>query len=691
MNSIKQRYRWCYQTKIKIDDAIAMVQRLPLRWCVLLLWTVIPCCQLMAEDSLSKLEQQAFREAVALVDQSVVQIQTVGGTDKVGDLFIGTGPTTGLIVSSEGDIITSAFAFANKPSSVVVRLGDGRQFAANIVATDHLRKLTLLKIDLSGLMVADIKEQENVRVGAWSIAVGRTYALDRPNVSVGIVSAVDRIWGKAIQTDAKISPMNYGGPLVDLAGKVMGILVPMNVEDDQLIAGVDNYDSGIGFAIPIDDVMECVNRLRTGKDLVQGKMGVTFKAQSFQALAVVDQVRQGSPAESAGLKTDDRIIKANGIELTRIGEFKHVIGKLYGGDRLTMTVRRGDDDIEMECLLVDHLEAYQLPSIGIIPQREVATAKKPSQESNEEINRNGVIIRGLIPEGPAMKAGLKVGTRIIAMDHEDVSNIEELKALIGRRQVGETVKLKVIEETDEDTIEVTLSAMTATIPESLPSVVVSVSEEEKLVNAIPTGFIEKKLPGYERSYQAFIPESFPKDFLHAVVIWLPAPGETIQEELLRTWTSVCHQRGIILLAPLPQEGNDWSADDVVFIGDCLGDLEKTYQVHQELITLLVSDETLPMSLKFYQANSVPVQGIILQGNKAEINGMANVPDRRLSILSIFPEDDQEAERFSKFQDKIMTQAKIPFEAQGVEMTDEGVLGIDAVEQIGRWIDALNRI
>ena len=75
----------------------------------------------------------------------------------------------------------------------------------------------------------------------------------KPNISVGIVSAVNRIWGKAIQTDAKISPTNYGGPLVDIAGRVLGVLVPLSPMATDELAGVEWYDSGIGFAVPLDD------------------------------------------------------------------------------------------------------------------------------------------------------------------------------------------------------------------------------------------------------------------------------------------------------------------------------------------------------------------------------------------------------------------------------------------------------
>ena len=89
--------------------------------------------------------------------------------------------------------------------------------------------LVLLKVESeTPLPVPTAVPRGEMQVGQWTVAVGRALSSDEINLSVGILSAVDRIWGKAIQTDAKISPSNYGGPLVDLQGRVLGILVPLS-------------------------------------------------------------------------------------------------------------------------------------------------------------------------------------------------------------------------------------------------------------------------------------------------------------------------------------------------------------------------------------------------------------------------------------------------------------------------------
>ena len=119
---------------------------------------------------------------------------------------------------------------------------------ARLVATDHNRMISLLKIDAAKpLPVAEVAPLAEMRVGQWTIAVGRTFEGQQPNLAVGMLSATNRVWGKAIQTDAAVSPNNYGGPMVDLQGRVMGVLVPLSSNDVSEVAGVEWYDSGIGF------------------------------------------------------------------------------------------------------------------------------------------------------------------------------------------------------------------------------------------------------------------------------------------------------------------------------------------------------------------------------------------------------------------------------------------------------------
>src|SRR5579859_6859122 len=139
-------------------------------------------------------EEQAIKQAAALVGPSLVRIETVGGLDRVGQVLTVTGPTTGLVVSPEGYVISSAFNFAARPASILVTLPDGRRLPAVQVATDKLKMLTLIKIEAENLPVPQPAPADSFHVGQWSIALGKTLD-ETPSISVGIVSALNRIWG----------------------------------------------------------------------------------------------------------------------------------------------------------------------------------------------------------------------------------------------------------------------------------------------------------------------------------------------------------------------------------------------------------------------------------------------------------------------------------------------------------------
>src|SRR5438270_11055565 len=147
------------------------------------------------QDDLPDQDEQAIRAAVATVAPSVVKIETIGGLERVGRVLVSTGPTTGLAVAEDGYVISSAFNFIQQPSSILVTLPSGSRAAAKIVARDHSRMLVLLKVNASEtLTMAAPVPKNDITVGQWAIAVGRTYDQPEPNLSVGVISASNRIW-----------------------------------------------------------------------------------------------------------------------------------------------------------------------------------------------------------------------------------------------------------------------------------------------------------------------------------------------------------------------------------------------------------------------------------------------------------------------------------------------------------------
>jgi serine protease Do len=274
-------------------------------------------------------------------------------------------------------VITSAFAFASKPAAAVVRLPDGSQHDAKIVATDDSRMLTLLKIDAAGLPVPESAPVSRAKVGEWTIAVGKAFDPAVPNLSPGVLSAKDRIWGKAVQTDAKTSPFNYGGPLLDIRGRVLGVIVPLSMTSDEVMAGVDWYDSGIGFAVPFDQVLASFERLKAGEDLHRGSLGlVTMEPGKMFATPVIAKVRDDSPAAKAGLKAEDVIVAIDGKRVARLAEVLQALGPKYAGDTVEVTVKRGDEETTAAVTLEKPAKESILPA-----QR---PAEQPGKEPNEK-------------------------------------------------------------------------------------------------------------------------------------------------------------------------------------------------------------------------------------------------------------------------------------------------------------------
>ena len=251
-------------------------------------------------------------------------------------------------------------------------------------------------MDATGLSVPSATPKKEIRIGQWALALGRTWAsLDSlPSVSVGIVSALGRIYGKAIQTDAKVSPVNYGGPLVDLEGRVMGVLVPASPRGQDETAGYEWYDSGIGFAIPLEDIQAVLPRLKQGQDLHKGQLGVSLQSQDiYGAKPVIVNIATDSAAQRAGIKAGDILTEINGVPVVRQAQILHVLGDKYEGDTVSVKVLRDKEEVSFPNLkLTGPQSTFIYAFLGILPVRD-----------DPEL---GAEVRYVFANSPAETAGL---------------------------------------------------------------------------------------------------------------------------------------------------------------------------------------------------------------------------------------------------------------------------------------------
>ncbi|MGK0156988.1 MAG: S1-C subfamily serine protease [Neolewinella sp.] len=258
------------------------------------------------------------------------------------------GKTSGIILTSDGWIMISRFALNMDPTTILINVPGHGTFHAERVGEDTSRGIALVKIDAEGLPVPEFVHPDKVHVGQWAFALGRTFAADDPTVHLGIVSAKKRIYGRALQIDAYTSPANYGGAVVDIHGRVLGMAVPLSPSGRN--AGVEWYDSGIGFATTIADIPDLIARMKEGQILQRGWLGVQLTASHLGPGALISDTPQDGAAKEAGLRKGDIVLKVDGVDVLNGPHFLMLVSSRLGGDTCTLVVqkkKKGSEPIEV--------------------------------------------------------------------------------------------------------------------------------------------------------------------------------------------------------------------------------------------------------------------------------------------------------------------------------------------------------
>jgi serine protease Do len=633
-------------------------------------------------DSLGLLEQQAFREAVQRVAPSVVRIETVGGMERVGDWLFGVGPTTGLVLGADGTIVSSAFNFLHRPASIVVRLADGTRKAARLVATDHNRMIVLLKIDVDKpLPVPEIAPLAEMRVGQWTIAVGRAFEADQPNLAIGVLSATQRIWGKAIQTDAAVSPNNYGGPLVDIRGRVLGVLVPLSPTETSPIAGVEWYDSGIGFAVPAETILELLPRLQRGTDLYPGLTGIHIPLEKlYTADSTVSAVRPGSPAYRAGFRAGDRITQIDGKKVETAAQVKHEIARRYAGDKIRVTAVRGTEVIERDLELVARIEPCEHPFLGILPMRVARRGDKPTD--------SGLKVRYVYPESPAAKAGIQIGDVLISAGGKALGDLAQWRLRLLEFQPGDELAVEVQRGDQRLKVVVVLGNLPLAVPTG-PLPPAHELGNPKPAARPPVGIIRVNVADRGEPTWAYVPETYDAERPCGVVVWLPPPGEFKPEAILALWKGPCDRDQLILAVPRSLGPVRWQTREARLIPPLVSKIAEQYSVDANRVVVCgaQSGGTVAMAAGFRYAQLV--RGVVAVDAPAEAAVPEPNPTRRLEFYLATATQSRAATLVRQ------TIAQLRQWHYPVIVKDLGKqprdLTADEVAELARWIDTLDRI
>jgi serine protease Do len=353
--------------------------------------------------------------------------------------------------------VLTNFHLVEKTYVVTVRLADRTILKGRVIGTDPVTDLAVVAISspkLTERNIIPLGDSNAAKVGSWVLAVGNPYGFEH-TVTVGVVSAIHRdleeegtTYSDLIQTDAAINKGNSGGPLMDMHGNVIGI--------NSAIASPTGGFIGLGFAIPINIAKEILDDLISRGRVVRGWLGVTIQEltpvlQKYYGVGdgvLVASVSEKGPAASAGILSEDVIVKIAGTPIGDTGASGRKIASLSPGDVVPVTVVRGG---------VQHTLTVK---VGLAPLTPTSRPTPPESEHGSMLRvqtltselakqagirtRRGVLVTDIWPDSAAQEAGLEEGDVVVSFNHQPLSTQEQFDSMLGMTARGDVVVLRVL-------------------------------------------------------------------------------------------------------------------------------------------------------------------------------------------------------------------------------------------------------
>ncbi|MDA0254062.1 MAG: trypsin-like peptidase domain-containing protein [Planctomycetota bacterium] len=378
----------------------------------------LACCLALAAVSVRASEARRTAIVVAVESQrdAVVNIhgqKLVGsGEGEGGELRRVNGMGTGVVLDSRGYIVTN-YHVVEGVKRIEVTLASGRTVAATLISHDPRTDLAVVKLDVAQpLPVARIGTSSDLMIGETVLALGNAYGYEH-TVTRGIISALHRNvevsrtqrYDDLIQTDASINPGNSGGPLLNIDGEVIGINVAVR-------AGAQ----GIGFAIPIDRVLDVVSQLLSVERIAHTWHGLVVRGDGLQG-AVVEAVHRLSPADCVGVKAGDRIKRIGDVAITHQLDVERALLGRKPGELVPLTVVRagGEEQVELSVAAMTREPA----SIADRCWREVGLRLEPLPSATvqrlQSRYRGGLLVAEVRPDGPAAEQGIRKGDILVGL------------------------------------------------------------------------------------------------------------------------------------------------------------------------------------------------------------------------------------------------------------------------------------
>jgi len=384
---------------------------------------------------------------IRAVSPGVVNVLTY--SEPVEGIAAGRIPTatgSGFLLGPEGYVVSNHHVVKDA-QWIQVRMADGRLFDAELVGSDPDTDLALLRVvdgtDLPSVVLGD---SDRLEVGDWVVAIGNPFGLDR-SVSHGLISAKERVLGVGplddfIQTDALINPGNSGGPLFNMRGEVVGVN-----------SAVISNAQGIGFAVPINMVKDLLPNLLDNGHVERGWLGMTVVEEPGKHSAQVVDVYPGGPAAAAGLRSGDRVTTINGRPVDSYLQLLRKISLLAPGTLVRMGVQRGTAAREFTARVAERpvrpspasSPSGSLDSQGDLDRLGLTVSDLDSESASRVGARSpfGAWVVQVVPNGPAAKAGVRLGDVVVEAAGQRVASVESFRSALAERSAGSRLTLEV--------------------------------------------------------------------------------------------------------------------------------------------------------------------------------------------------------------------------------------------------------
>lgn len=348
---------------------------------------------------------------------------------------------SGVIIDEDGYLITNEHV-VRSATRISVKLYDGREFDCDRIVGSTGSDIALLKIrcnNVEKFTSAKFAPDGDLLLGETVIALGNPFGLGG-SVSRGILSSKNRRPPREneplsvadwLQTDAAINPGNSGGPLINVKGEVIGINVAVYREAQ-----------GIGFAIPIKMVSDAISEIFTPENLKSIWFGARIRAGTGQREIL--SVEPGSPADKAGLKSGDTIIAVNGKPVsTYISLIKEIADK-DDNSQIQLSVKRGENKKNVNVQLIPEKSFF---NDKLIQERLGVLVEEIGENVSGDAglpSQNGLLIKSVVENSPAAKAGLTRGLIIKSIDQQPATDILKTAKYIYSKKKGDTVVLRIL-------------------------------------------------------------------------------------------------------------------------------------------------------------------------------------------------------------------------------------------------------